>query len=50
MAGKSNLFKTDIAFKKLATGKVHTRPDFTEYNEGQNTFTQLGSNTVYRLW
>ena len=47
MAGKSNLFKTDIAFKKLATGKVHTRPDFTEYNEGQNTFTQLGSNTVF---
>ena len=44
---KSNLFKTDIAFKKLATGKVHTRPDFSEFNEGQNTFTQLSSNTVF---
>ena len=49
---KSNLFKTDIAFKKLATGKVHTRPDFSEFNEIYGSWlaeTILPSRAAYAV-
>ena len=44
---KATQFKTDIAFKKLATGKTATRPDFNEFQEAISSPLQASTDQIF---